>query len=197
MTGSDCRCRWLWSWGRWRVRLIIVTSAAWWIRGEHRALPSFPMTPSDGDASAPGVDLPVVQSAANHFDPSVCGSPSIADKLITPVNTYSLLPLCRGKDSAFGSLSRHRSGKRSLRPCHLDLSAWRLVSATAENYQEPNDLWQWVGCKLSVTVVAVLFVICVFQVETSYSREGPSLTALLTLVHLSQAAQTHRSGSVK
>lgn len=90
VAGNHCKCRWLWSQGRWRVRLIIVASDAWWIQGTHWALPSFQMTQSHRDMSPRRVNLNVIQAVPNYLDQSMCAYPFILDKPITPVNKYSL-----------------------------------------------------------------------------------------------------------
>lgn len=46
------------------------------------------MTQSDRDVSAHKVNLNVIQAVPNHLDPSMCASPFIPDKAITPVNKY-------------------------------------------------------------------------------------------------------------
>lgn len=51
--------------------------------------PSFQMTLSDRDMSAHRVNLNVIQAVPNHLDPSMCTSPFIPDKPITPVNKCS------------------------------------------------------------------------------------------------------------
>ena len=126
-----------------------------------------------------GVNINVIQAVSSHLDPSVCASPFILDNAITPVNKYCPALVIMRRDrwdissavgvffffffpcpprcfSAISSQQRgefspapsFRTGGISADPSGNKSGLWLRLSSSVK-YQEPNDIWQYAGCKLA------------------------------------------------
>lgn len=135
------------------------------------------MTENDRDVSARRVNINVIQAVSSHLDPSKCASPFILDNTITPVNKYrpALVimrrtggifhrrrfffffffcpPRCFSAISSqqrgeFSPAPSFRTGGISADPSGNKSGLWLRLSSSVK-YQEPNDIWQYAGCKLA------------------------------------------------